>query len=168
MSTLRGERVVLRPPGEADRVALEALFAEPPIAAVWAITPAELDEKIAGEDDDAVVYVIDVDGEVGGLIQSHEETDPEYRHAGMDVVVSERFHGTGVAVDALSTLAHHLFDDCGHHRLVIDPAAHNARAIACYSKLGFKPVGIMRQYERAPDGTWHDGLLMDMLRSELR
>jgi hypothetical protein len=29
----------------------------------------------------------------------------------------------------------------------------------CYDR----PVGIMRQYERGPDGTWHDGLLMDLL-----
>ena len=168
MTTLRGERVVLRPPTETDRAALEALFAEPPIAAVWAITPEELDEKIAGTDDDAEVYVIDADGALAGLIQSHEEDDPEYRHAGMDIVVSERFHGTGLALDALRTLARHLLDECGHHRLVIDPAAHNARAIACYTKLGFRPVGIMRRYERSPDGTWHDGLLMDMLREELR
>jgi aminoglycoside 6'-N-acetyltransferase len=25
----------------------------------------------------------------------------------------------------------------------------------------------MRQYERGPDGTFHDGLLMDLLRDEL-
>jgi aminoglycoside 6'-N-acetyltransferase len=24
----------------------------------------------------------------------------------------------------------------------------------------------MRNYERGPDGTWHDGLLMDLLREE--
>jgi aminoglycoside 6'-N-acetyltransferase len=24
----------------------------------------------------------------------------------------------------------------------------------------------MRNYERGPDGVWHDGLLMDMLREE--
>jgi len=29
-------------------------------------------------------------------------------------------------------------------------------------------VGRMRQYERGPDGTWHDCLLMDMLAEELR
>ena len=168
MTTLPGERIVLRPPVEADRAALEALFAEPPVAAVWAITREELDEKIAGTDDDADVYVIEIGGDVGGLIQSHEEDDPEYRHAGMDIVVSERFHGTGVAVDALRTLARHLLDERGHHRLVIDPAAHNERAIACYRKVGFQAVGVMRQYERGPDGTWHDGLLMDMLKEDLR
>jgi aminoglycoside 6'-N-acetyltransferase len=25
----------------------------------------------------------------------------------------------------------------------------------------------MREYERGPDGTWHDGLLMDLLAGEL-
>ena len=54
----------------------------------------------------------------------------------------------------------------GHHRLTIDPAAHNARAIKAYSRVGFKPVGVMRQYERGLDGAWHDGLLMDLLAED--
>ena len=28
-------------------------------------------------------------------------------------------------------------------------------------------VGVMRNYERGVDGTWHDGLLMDLLADEL-
>jgi aminoglycoside 6'-N-acetyltransferase len=28
-------------------------------------------------------------------------------------------------------------------------------------------VGVMRQYERGADGSWHDGLLMDLLAAEL-
>ena len=52
-------------------------------------------------------------------------------------------------------------------RLVIDPAADNAAAIASYSKVGFRPVGIMRRYERGSDGSWHDGLLMDLIAEEL-
>jgi aminoglycoside 6'-N-acetyltransferase len=49
----------------------------------------------------------------------------------------------------------------------IDPAAANGRAIRSYAKVGFRPVGVMRQYERGRDGRFHDGLLMDMLRAEL-
>jgi aminoglycoside 6'-N-acetyltransferase len=26
---------------------------------------------------------------------------------------------------------------------------------------------VLRDYERGPDGTWHDGLLMDLLAGEL-
>ena len=50
---------------------------------------------------------------------------------------------------------------------VIDPAAANDQAIRSYSKVGFRPVGVMRQYERGGDGHFHDGLLMDLLRGEL-
>ena len=50
----------------------------------------------------------------------------------------------------------------------IDPAAAKSHAIRCYTKVGFRPVGVMRQYERGGDGNFHDGLLMDLLRGELR
>jgi aminoglycoside 6'-N-acetyltransferase len=60
-----------------------------------------------------------------------------------------------------------LIDERGHHRVTIDPAADNAAAIRAYEKVGFKPVGIMRAYERDSGGDgWHDGLLMDLLAGE--
>jgi len=72
-----------------------------------------------------------------------------------------------VGTDAVRTMARHLVADHGHHRLVIDPAADNTAAIRSYTKVGFRPVGILRQYERGADGTWHDGLLMDLLADEI-
>ena len=54
------------------------------------------------------------------------------------------------------------------HRITIDPAAANTAAIRAYEKVGFRPVGVMRSYERGPDGTWHDGLLMELLAGEVR
>ncbi len=64
-------------------------------------------------------------------------------------------------------MARHLFGQRGHHRLTIDPAAHNQRAIRSYQRVGFRPVGVMRRYERGADGSWHDGLLMDLLPEDL-
>jgi aminoglycoside 6'-N-acetyltransferase len=61
----------------------------------------------------------------------------------------------------------YLIDERGHHRLTIDPAADNAEAIRAYEKVGFRPVGVLREYWRAPGGAWRDGLLMDLLASEL-
>ena len=169
MPELLGERVRLRDPTADDLEALVAFFADPAIAAWWRMEREEIvTDVIDRADPDTTVYVIEVDGEVAGVIQSYEETDEEYRHAGMDISVAPHLHGTGVAVDALRTLARHLIEHDGHHRLVIDPAAHNGRAIACYRKVGFQPVGLMRRYERGADGTWHDGLLMDMLADELQ
>ena len=73
---------------------------------------------------------------------------------------------SGLGTDAVRTLVRHLIVDEGHHRLVIDPATDNAAAIRCYRKVGFREVGVMRQYERSPDGTWHDGLLMELLADD--
>jgi aminoglycoside 6'-N-acetyltransferase len=82
--------------------------------------------------------------------------------------VDPAVHRRGIGRDAVRTLARHLFADLGHHRIVIDPAADNRPAIRCYESVGFRPVGVMRQYEHDVDGDgWHDGLLMDLLADEL-
>ena len=87
---------------------------------------------------------------------------------GIDLFVATGFQGRGIGPEAIRLVARHLFEERGHHRLTIDPAAANERAIWAYEKVGFRRVGVMRLYERSIDGTWHDGLLMDMLAGELR
>ncbi|MBA3489789.1 MAG: GNAT family N-acetyltransferase, partial [Longispora sp.] len=69
----------------------------------------------------------------------------------------------GYALDALRTLIGWLIDTHGHHRLVIDPHLDNAAAIACYEKVGFRRVGVMRQYISVHDGPWLDAVLMELL-----
>jgi len=112
-------------------------------------------------------FVVEHDGRVAGAIQWHAEDEPDYRHAGIDIYLDPALRGRGLGTDAVRTLARHLIVDRGHHRLVIDPAAGNAAAIRCYSKVGFRAVGVMRRYELGLDGSWHDGLLMDLLADEL-
>ncbi|MFI9642376.1 GNAT family N-acetyltransferase [Micromonospora sp. NPDC051925] len=118
-------------------------------------------------DDDLTVYVIEHDGQVVGAIQWYAEPEPDYRHAAMDIFPDPPRRGVGLGGDAIRTLARHLIDEHGHHRFTIDPAATNSAAIRAYAKVGFRPVGVMRRYERAEDGTWHDALLMDLLAEEL-
>jgi aminoglycoside 6'-N-acetyltransferase len=89
-----------------------------------------------------------------------------YRHAGMDIFLTTSRQGGGLGKEAIRVLARYLFEERGHHRLTIDPAAENAGAIRAYERVGFRAVGIMRKYERGPDGVWRDGLLMDMLEEE--
>ena len=50
--------------------------------------------------------------------------------------------------------------------MTIDPSVHNPRATHVYEKVGFKPVGVMRKYERDTHGQWSNGLLMDLLAEE--
>jgi len=62
---------------------------------------------------------------VVGLVQYHEEDDPMYRHAGIDIFLSEDVQGQGLGTEAVRTMAEYLIRERGHHRLVIDPAAQH-------------------------------------------
>jgi len=167
--SLRGSLVRLRPLRPADRAELIRVLSDPTVAAWWDTRGPEVsaDELIAGEPGFAA-FAVEVDGELAGSIQYSEEEDGDYRHAGIDVFLDAAHQGRGLGTDAVRTLARYLLEVRRHHRLTIDPAASNARAIASYTKVGFKPVGVMREYERGPNGTYHDGLLMDLLAGELR
>ncbi len=165
---LHGTRVRLRPLRPADRPTLRAILAQPEVARWWDTPDPDraVDEWLA--DDDSVGFAIEADDRVVGSIQYVEENEPGYRHAGIDLFLDRDHQGQGLGPDAIRAVARHLFEVHGHHRLTIDPAAANERAIRAYERVGFRPVGRMRLYERGPDGTWHDGLLMDLLVGELR
>ena len=166
---LAGRTATLRPgrPGDAER--LHAILAEPSVSRWWG-EPGPAEELAAAlrSDGPTVLLVVEIGGEVAGGIQYNEEDDPQYWHAGIDIYLADRFQGKGAGAEAVALLARFLFQHRGHHRLTIDPAADNDRAIRCYARVGFRPVGVMRAYERGPDGRFHDGLLMDMLAAELR
>ena len=165
---LTGRRVKIRPGGPADVPLLCAILAEPSVAQWWGEPgPAAVIEADLHGGEDCVLLVMEIGGEVAGGIQYAEESDPMYRHAGIDIYLSARFRGRGAGREAVALLARYLFEQRGHHRLTIDPAAANGRAIRSYAAVGFRPAGVLRQYERGPDGTFHDGLLMDLLRGEL-
>ena len=165
---LVGRKVTLRPGRPADAPKLRAILAEPSVSRWWAEPdPVEVIEDELRGDDAGVLLVVEIDGQVAGGIRYHEENDPMYRHAGIDIYLGRRFQGQGAGTEAVGLLARFLFEQRGHHRITIDPAAANEPAIRCYAKVGFRPVGVMRQYERGGDGRFHDGLLMDLLRDEL-
>ncbi|MFF3886277.1 GNAT family N-acetyltransferase [Streptomyces sp. NPDC001914] len=168
MTVLQGATVTLRPTLPDDVPALAAIRATPEVRARWR-GGDDLAAEIAADlqDPDTRCLTVEDGRRIIGMIQWHAEEDPDYRHAGIDLFLDPAAHGRGLGTDAVRTLACHLIDVHGHHRLTIDPAADNTAAIRCYSKVGFRPVGIMRRYERGLDGSWHDGLLMDLLADEV-
>jgi len=166
--SLHGALVTLRPATRDDVPALAAIRAAPEVYRWWrggedlaAAVEEDLDEPGSRS------LAIEHGGRVVGAIQWSAEEEPDYRHASIDVYVDAALHGRGLGTDAVRTLVRHLVAEHGHHRITIDPAVDNPAAIRSYTKAGFRPVGVMRQSERGPDGTWHDALLMDLLAEDL-
>jgi aminoglycoside 6'-N-acetyltransferase len=161
---IAGERVVLAPLRPEHIPRLCEIAAEPEVARWWGRLDAD---DLAAEAAQGRAFAIVYGEEVVGLAQFSEEEEPEFRHAGIDVFLTARLHGRGLGTDAVRTLARHLVRDRGHHRITIDPSLANERAIRCYRRVGFKPVGVLRRYWRDPNGVWQDGLLLDLLAEEL-
>jgi aminoglycoside 6'-N-acetyltransferase len=160
---LRAARLTLRPLSAGDLAALEAILRAPGVREWWGLPSP--DER-SGLANDGAAFAVEAEGELAGWLAFSEENDPDYRHAGLDIVLAPRFQGRGLGPEALRAAIRWLAER-GHHRVTIDPAAANERAIRAYRSVGFRPVGIMRAYERGPDGAWRDGLLMQLLVAEL-
>ncbi|MDQ6877593.1 MAG: GNAT family N-acetyltransferase [Candidatus Dormibacteraeota bacterium] len=165
---LHGVSVLLRPATSDDVPALVDIRSTPEVYRWWR-GGGDMAAAVAADlaDEETQTFVIEHAGRVVGAIQWGSEDEPDYRHASIDIYLDPKVHGRGLGADAIRTLARHLIEEHRFHRLVIDPAADNTAAIKCYGKVGFRPVGLMRQYERGSDGSWHDGLLMDLLAEEL-
>ena len=165
--SIPGARVVLRPLAAADIPRLTQIVNEPGVREWW--WGYDEGRMLADtlEAESVTPFAIELEGELIGLIMYEEELDPRYKFATIDVTVDAAHVNQGLGTDALRTLARYLIEERGHHHIMIDPAAANARAIAAYRKVGFKPVGVMRCYELGPEGEWRDALLMDLLAEEL-
>jgi aminoglycoside 6'-N-acetyltransferase len=164
---LAGERVTLRALTDEDVPRVTEINALPEVARWWSPRDAEyLDAKLRAGD--LACWVVEVDGEVVGYAQACEHTHAEFRHAGLDLFLHPGYHGRGLGQDVVRTVCRHLVDDLGHHRIVIDPAEANARAVRCYEAVGFRRVGVMRSYwwDHA-ERRWADGLLLDLLAEDL-
>jgi aminoglycoside 6'-N-acetyltransferase len=171
--TLHGSRLVLRPVTLDDLPRLLEILREPEVARHWSEPDDDFDrhELLAGDEADGAervtTFVITAGGETIGWIAAWEKLHRDYRHAGIDLFLTTAQQGRGYGTEAIRLVCRFLFEERGHHRITIDPAASNMRAIRAYEQVGFKRVGVMRRYERGADGTYHDGMLLDLLPEDL-
>lgn len=88
-----------------------------------------------------------------------EETDPGAR--GIDqFLLDEHRLGQGLGTAMIRAFLAHLFADPHVTAVQTDPAPHNARAVRCYEKAGFRRVGVVP----TPDGP---AFLMRCVRSSM-
>lgn len=160
---LVGERMTLRPPAEADAGALLDILSEPEVSRWWVgYTTERIREEIL---ESGNALAMDIDGVCAGAIFLYPETDPEYRHVVIHLFLGARWYGKRYGAEALAVAIAHLAT-LGHHRFTLDPNVHNAAAVHSYERLGFRRVGVLREYQLRPDGSHEDGLLMDLVLSD--
>jgi RimJ/RimL family protein N-acetyltransferase len=73
--------------------------------------------------------------------------------------------GRGLGREVTRLVLAWAFDVLGVHRVELEVLASNSRAINCYLACGFRQEGVRREAELYPDG-WKDFIMMGILRSE--
>jgi aminoglycoside 6'-N-acetyltransferase len=160
---LEGERMLLRPPVASDAGPLLGILSEPEVSRWWVGYTAE---RIADEIlDSGHALIMEIDGRCAGAIFLYPNEDPEYLHVVIHLFLGAEWYGNRYGAEALAIVIAHLAT-LGHHRFTLDPNVNNAPAIRSYERLGFRRVGILREYQLRPDGTHDDGLLMDLVLSD--
>jgi len=105
------------------------------------------------------------DGTYIGNINFHQ-VYPENRKARLGITIGEKaYWSQGYGTDALRTLCRFGFDEMNLNRIDLLVDADNARAIACYERVGFRHEGLLRQ-ARWVRGAYVDQLVMGLLREE--
>jgi aminoglycoside 6'-N-acetyltransferase len=166
--TLQGDGVELRAIRGDDLDRLHRILCEPEVARWWRHDDRASLERLLTSQDDAIRWTAVVDDAVAGMVQAYEESDPAYRHAGIDLFLDPACHGRGLGREAVRLAARWLLEERGHHRLVIDSARANERAIRCYEAAGFSRVGVMREHwHDHVEERWVDGVMLDLIATDL-
>jgi aminoglycoside 6'-N-acetyltransferase len=140
---------------------LRELRATPEVVRWWEPAPDGWPERTREPVEQLAVLV---DGDVAGYVQFSEESDPDYRHADVDIFLGPGHQGRGIGPEALRVVVRDLVEERGHHRITLSTHPANDRAIRCYEKVGFRQVGVLRKAARSSvTGEWQDELLMELV-----
>lgn len=161
---LRGPLVVLRDPRETDVEPLAAVLAEPEVAVWWVgYTPERVREELVEHPE--TTRIIEVEGRTAGALIVLRGDDPEYPTTIMHIFLSTAFRGRRIGEESLALAIRHEFAE-GITRITLDPNVGNEGAIRSYERLGFRRIGILRDYQVRPGGTLEDALFLDLTRSD--
>jgi RimJ/RimL family protein N-acetyltransferase len=104
-----------------------------------------------------VRFVIEVGGEVIGECSLHF-FDDYARACHLGISIRRDKWGQGYGQDAVRTLVEYAFTYLNFRKVSLEVLADDERAVAVYSKAGFREEGRFREHN------WHDGAYRDVLR----
>ncbi|MDP9349481.1 MAG: ribosomal protein S5-alanine N-acetyltransferase [Gemmatimonadota bacterium] len=177
LPTLRTERLVARPPADADAPAIaryytenraflapweplrsEAFFTEP----FWrAQIPHDRREAEAGRALRLYLFPREAPEEVVGTIGFTQVVRGAFHACHVGYGLAERAEGRGLMREALGAAIGHLFDEWHLHRIMANHLPHNRRSGNLLRALGFVVEGYARDYLRI-NGRWEDHVLTSL------
>lgn len=162
--TLVGPLVTLRAPHERDEAALVAILAEPEVALWWVgYTPERVRAEFIDRAD--VTRIIEVGGQCAGALCIYRGDDPEYPTTVMHIFIGTGFRGRRIGEESIALAIAREFA-AGVTRVTLDPNIHNEGAIRSYERLGFRRIGVLRDYQVRPNGALEDALFLDLTRRD--
>jgi diamine N-acetyltransferase len=164
---LSGERVLLRGVERDDLRPLWEMYNdlavehrasdERPLPTSLAALEARFDKRAAEPESDKARFVIEVGGEVIGECSLHF-FDDYARACHLGISIRRDKWGKGYGQDAVRTLVDYAFTYLNFRKVSLEVLADDERAVAAYSKAGFREEGRFREHN------WHDGAYRDVLR----
>lgn len=169
---LRGKRVVLRPPAPEDVPHIVRWLADVEITRMLGYLQQAFSEaqetdwlKKVAESQNTVFWVIEVDGKPIGT-SAIRGIDWKNQHGETGTLIGEREHwGKGIGTEQAQLRTRFAFRELNLVKLKSAAFAENAASVRMTRRVGYRDVGIERR-EVFADGTWHDGLLSELLRED--
>lgn len=171
---LRGTLVYLRPLEPDDAPVVHRWYEDTRIATLMGDLPRSLARRrqryeadIADQGSESFLFLIcrlEDDLPVGrtDLFQ----IDRQHGSAALGITIGDPpMWGKGYGTDAVNALVDFAFGQLRLERVWLDTDAHNARALAAYTKAGFVREGVLR-HTYYQDGIWSDDVRMAMIREE--
>ncbi|HEV2124265.1 MAG TPA: GNAT family N-acetyltransferase [Chloroflexota bacterium] len=149
--TIHGTKTTLRPASPDDLDLLVRWFADPGVHQYWdgsAKSPEQIVRQgyTGTQRPEKEPFIVEAAGAPVGYVQYYV-TDATSGGIDMFLIPSARDRGLGP--DAAQALVRYLIEERGWRRVIVDPAADNARAVRAWEKAGFV---LEREWPDHPDG----------------
>lgn len=179
LPTLAGEKVILRPfDGSKDRARAHQRWRNDATVMRWHYVRPRTDlaeersriKRLIDSTDDWAwdIFAAAPDGAWAhvGYVIFHVQSRV-HRHGELAITIGERgTWGRGIGRETLALVIDRAFSsEGGMHRVFLNVAASNERAVRCYRALGFVEEGRKREHILVDD-RWEDDLIMSVLDRE--